>query len=107
MHACVPHTHTWGWRGVVWCALLQELTFTWPREAAYLAERNALSARVQGVMEAVGLAHVPLNVSPLALSGGQQRRLALAIQLVRCGCGWGWEWEWEWKGAQRWQGNGF
>lgn len=35
------------------------------------------------VMQAVGLAHIPVNVPPWALSGGQQRRLALAIQLVR------------------------
>lgn len=35
------------------------------------------------VMDSVGLSDVPLNIPPSALSGGQQRRLALAIQLVR------------------------
>lgn len=35
------------------------------------------------VLEAVGLQQIPLHVPPWALSGGQQRRLALAIQLVR------------------------
>jgi energy-coupling factor transporter ATP-binding protein EcfA2 len=34
-------------------------------------------------MESVGLSDIPLNIPPSALSGGQQRRLALAIQLVR------------------------
>ncbi|MDY7021816.1 MAG: energy-coupling factor ABC transporter ATP-binding protein, partial [Cyanobacteriota bacterium] len=31
----------------------------------------------------VGLAHLPLSTSPHSLSGGQQRRLALAVQLIR------------------------
>ncbi len=31
----------------------------------------------------VGLADLPLQTSPLSLSGGQQRRLALAVQLIR------------------------
>jgi ABC-type nitrate/sulfonate/bicarbonate transport system ATPase subunit len=35
------------------------------------------------VIEAVGLTEIPFNISPSALSGGQQRRLALALQLVR------------------------
>jgi energy-coupling factor transport system ATP-binding protein len=34
-------------------------------------------------MQAVGLTGIPLHIPPTALSGGQQRRLALAIQLVR------------------------
>lgn len=39
--------------------------------------------RVEGALGAVGLANIPLQTSPHALSGGQQRRLALAVQLIR------------------------
>jgi energy-coupling factor transport system ATP-binding protein len=39
--------------------------------------------RVESALTAVGLADLPLNTSPHALSGGQQRRLALAVQLIR------------------------
>ncbi|GFR52485.1 hypothetical protein Agub_g15055, partial [Astrephomene gubernaculifera] len=63
--------------------IMQELSFTWPRLPQYWGERQALAARMQQVLEAVGLEGVPLDVPPWALSGGQQRRLALAIQLVR------------------------
>jgi hypothetical protein len=35
------------------------------------------------VINAVGLSGIPFNIPPSALSGGQQRRLALALQLVR------------------------
>jgi energy-coupling factor transport system ATP-binding protein len=34
-------------------------------------------------LEAVKLSHLPMNTSPRSLSGGQQRRLALAVQLIR------------------------
>ena len=39
--------------------------------------------RVEQALSSVGLADIPLDVSPHALSGGQQRRLALAVQLIR------------------------
>ena len=39
--------------------------------------------RVQEALTEVGLAHLSLNTSPHSLSGGQQRRLALAVQLIR------------------------
>ncbi len=39
--------------------------------------------RVEHALTSVGLADLPLNTSPYALSGGQQRRLALAVQLIR------------------------
>ena len=39
--------------------------------------------RVQGALSAVGLSHLNPSTSPQSLSGGQQRRLALAVQLIR------------------------
>ncbi len=39
--------------------------------------------RVESALISVGLADLPLQTSPHALSGGQQRRLALAVQLIR------------------------
>lgn len=39
--------------------------------------------RIDGVLAAVGLSHLSLEASPQDLSGGQQRRLALAVQLIR------------------------
>jgi energy-coupling factor transport system ATP-binding protein len=41
------------------------------------------SERVTAALTEVGLEHLSLNLSPNALSGGQQRRLALAVQLIR------------------------
>lgn len=41
------------------------------------------SKQVQEALNEVGLGHVPLATSPNAMSGGQQRRLALAVQLIR------------------------
>lgn len=39
--------------------------------------------RIDQALEAVKLSHLSLNTSPRSLSGGQQRRLALAVQLIR------------------------
>lgn len=41
------------------------------------------SDQVRQALSEVGLDHLSLNTSPHALSGGQQRRLALAVQLIR------------------------
>src|SRR6478672_5843519 len=41
------------------------------------------SNRVKEALEEVGLSHLSLSTSPHSLSGGQQRRLALAVQLIR------------------------
>ncbi|GAC1468928.1 MAG: ABC transporter ATP-binding protein [Chamaesiphon sp.] len=41
------------------------------------------SERVTEALNEVGLSHLPLHTSPHSLSGGQQRRLALAVQLIR------------------------
>ncbi len=39
--------------------------------------------RINNALGSVGLEHLSLNASPQSLSGGQQRRLALAVQLIR------------------------
>ncbi|TAE56787.1 MAG: ATP-binding cassette domain-containing protein [Nostocales cyanobacterium] len=39
--------------------------------------------RVHKALQEVGLDHLSFSTSPNALSGGQQRRLALAVQLIR------------------------
>jgi energy-coupling factor transport system ATP-binding protein len=41
------------------------------------------SSRIKEALQEVGLETIPLNTSPHDLSGGQQRRLALAVQLIR------------------------
>ena len=41
------------------------------------------SAQVNQALTEVGLEHLSLYTPPQALSGGQQRRLALAVQLIR------------------------
>ncbi len=40
-------------------------------------------AKVKAALKEVGLEHISLKNSPNDLSGGQQRRLALAVQLIR------------------------
>lgn len=41
------------------------------------------AAQVKEALQEVGLDRLPLHTSPQSLSGGQQRRLALAVQLIR------------------------
>lgn len=41
------------------------------------------SQKVHEALAEVGLSHLSLHTAPHALSGGQQRRLALAVQLIR------------------------
>ncbi|MCP9914982.1 ABC transporter ATP-binding protein [Cyanobium sp. ATX 6F1] len=48
-----------------------------------LGQRRLASERVQEVLEQVGLGALSLQQAPERLSGGQQRRLALAVQLLR------------------------
>lgn len=38
---------------------------------------------IGAALKSVGLDHLPMEAAPHALSGGQQRRLALAVQLIR------------------------
>ncbi|MFN7900728.1 MAG: ABC transporter ATP-binding protein [Synechococcaceae cyanobacterium] len=48
-----------------------------------LGHRRLAEGRIEAVLERVGLAGLPLQQAPERLSGGQQRRLALAVQLLR------------------------
>jgi energy-coupling factor transport system ATP-binding protein len=68
------------------------LVFQFPERhfcAGTLAEELRLghpeikTEQIQGALAEVGLDHLSLNTAPFNLSGGQQRRLALAVQLIR------------------------
>ena len=48
-----------------------------------LGQRRVPSEQVEAVLHQVGLEGISLQQAPEALSGGQQRRLALAVQLLR------------------------
>ena len=48
-----------------------------------LGQRRLTEERRSAVLARVGLSHVSLTQPPEQLSGGQQRRLALAVQLLR------------------------
>ena len=48
-----------------------------------LGQRRVESERLEAVLQRVGLAGLSLQQRPEQLSGGQQRRLALAVQLLR------------------------
>lgn len=52
-------------------------------EELRLGHPELLSDRIHEALAEVGLEHLPLSTSPQALSGGQQRRLAFAVQLIR------------------------
>ena len=48
-----------------------------------LGHRRLSTERIESVLRTVGLAGLSLQQAPERLSGGQQRRLALAVQLLR------------------------
>ncbi|MEI8249893.1 MAG: ABC transporter ATP-binding protein [Synechococcus sp. ELA057] len=48
-----------------------------------LGQRRLPAERLEAVLAQVGLADLPLGEAPERLSGGQQRRLSLAVQLLR------------------------
>ena len=48
-----------------------------------LGQRRLTAEKAEAVLEQVGLGSLSLQQAPERLSGGQQRRLALAVQLVR------------------------
>jgi energy-coupling factor transport system ATP-binding protein len=52
-------------------------------EELRLGHPELTSDRISQALSEVGLSQLPLSTSPQSLSGGQQRRLALAVQLIR------------------------
>jgi energy-coupling factor transport system ATP-binding protein len=52
-------------------------------EELRLGHPELTSDRIHQTLADVGLEHLTLETAPTALSGGQQRRLALAVQLIR------------------------
>jgi energy-coupling factor transport system ATP-binding protein len=52
-------------------------------EELRLGHPEITNETLRQALQEVGLAHLPLHTSPHDLSGGQQRRLSLAVQLIR------------------------
>ncbi len=52
-------------------------------EELRLGHPDLSQSRITQTLESVGLGSISLQAEPHALSGGQQRRLALAVQLIR------------------------
>jgi len=52
-------------------------------EELRLGHPELTSEQVRQALQEVGLEHLSLGMAPQVLSGGQQRRLALAVQLIR------------------------
>jgi len=63
--------------------IAQELLFGQPRRAPGGAPDDAVVRRCQDALGAVGMDGISPRTSPMSLSGGYKRRLALAVQLVR------------------------
>lgn len=59
---------------------MQELTFAWPADPW---QRQAASAQLTSVLQAVDLDHISIKTPLKQLSDGYKRRVALAVQLAR------------------------
>ena len=59
---------------------VQELTFAWPADPW---QRQAASAQLSSVLQAVDLDHISIKTPLKQLSDGYKRRVALAVQLAR------------------------
>lgn len=61
--------------------VVEELTFGWPKRDPFALQ--PLLERLQAALAAVGLEYTALTANPRSLSGGNQRKLAMAVQMVR------------------------
>ena len=62
--------------------IMEELSFGW-RHSNSAEVRGEFVTRLQPVLNVAGLAHLPLEKKLSELSGGYQRRVAIAVQLLR------------------------
>ena len=62
--------------------IMDELSFGW-RHSNRLDVRSEFVTRLQSVLKIAGLSHLPLDKNLTELSGGYQRRVAIAVQLLR------------------------
>jgi len=70
-------------RHFVGATAVEELTFGWPRGAGAGPRRAELATAARAALDAAGLAELDVQAPLRALSGGTQRRLALAAQVCR------------------------
>jgi energy-coupling factor transporter ATP-binding protein EcfA2 len=62
--------------------IIEELSFGW-RHSNKLEVRSEFVSRLQPVLRVTGLEHMQLDKKLSELSGGYQRRVAIAVQLLR------------------------
>ena len=69
-------------RYFVGSTIIEELSFGW-RHSDKIEVRSEFVTRLQAVLEICGLSHLQLDQKLSELSGGYQRRVAIAVQLLR------------------------
>ena len=62
--------------------IMEELSFGW-RHSNSAEVRSEFVASLQSVLRVTGLSHLPIDQKLAHLSGGYQRRVAIAVQLLR------------------------